>query len=143
MKRPRRAVSAGGVVINSRGEVAVVEQIGSESWHSWSLPKGHVEGGEDKVETAKREIYEETGISDLTYVKSLGSYKRYKNGKYGKDDKSELKTIYQYLFTTNQLVLKPTDPHNPQAKWVKKEEVADLLTHRKDKAFFKSVFSCL
>lgn len=130
-------------MVNSRGEVAVVQQIGSGGWISWSLPKGHVEEGEDKIETAKREIFEESGISNLTYVKPLGSYKRYKNGPHGKDDRSELKTIYQYLFTTKQLELKPIDSHNPQAKWVKKEAVADLLTHPKDKAFFRSILKLI
>ena len=30
------------------------------------------------LETAKREIYEETGIKYLEYIKDLGSYNRYK-----------------------------------------------------------------
>ena len=33
----------------------------------WGLTKGHVEPGETELETAKREIYEEVGLNDLTF----------------------------------------------------------------------------
>ena len=49
---------AGGIVINNKKEVVVVNQ----NHDSWSLPKGHVDKGEDKLTTAKREIFEESGI---------------------------------------------------------------------------------
>ena len=31
----------------------------------WAFPKGHQENGESKVETAHRELYEETGIRNI------------------------------------------------------------------------------
>ena len=127
--------SAGGVVINQDGLVLVVNQNGT----SWSLPKGHIEEGESEIEAAKRETHEESGIDQLELVKELGSYQRYKIGKDGSEDQSELKTIFIYLFKTNQTALNPIDPDNPEAKWVSKEEVTELLTHPKDKEFFLSV----
>ena len=130
----KKTQSAGGVVFNNKGEVLVVSQRG----HSWSLPKGHIEPGEDVLTTAKREIYEESGIQTLTLVKELGSYQRYRINLSGGDDPSELKTIFMFLFTTDEKILKPIDPNNPSARWVKKENVADLLTHQKDKEFFLS-----
>jgi hypothetical protein len=36
-------------------------------------------------------------------------------------------------------VLKPVDPDNPEARWVKKSQVALLLTHEKDQEFFRRV----
>ena len=33
----------------------------------WGLVKGHVEQGETEIETARREIYEEVGLTDLTF----------------------------------------------------------------------------
>lgn len=127
--------SAGGVVINKDGLVLVVNQNGN----SWSLPKGHIDEGEEKVEAAVREIYEESGISKLEFIKELGNYQRYKIGLNGGDDKSELKTIYMFLFKTEEQNLKPIDPGNPEALWVEKNKVADLLTHKKDKEFFLSI----
>jgi 8-oxo-dGTP diphosphatase len=128
-------VTAGGVVVNSDGEILIVNQHG----RAWSLPKGHLEVGEDLLTTAKREIKEESGVSDLHYIQEWGTYQRNKMDKEGKNDDSEFKTIAIFLFHTNQNHLEPIDPHNPQARWVPKDEVVDLLTHEKDKEFWLSV----
>lgn len=127
--------SAGGVVINREGKVLVVSQKGQ----SWSLPKGHVEDGEDMLAAAIREIYEESGIDQLDTVKDLGMYERYKLNKNNQDDVSELKQIYMFLFKTDQLELHPTDPENPEARWVNKEEASSLLSHHRDREFLENV----
>lgn len=129
--------SAGGIVINQHGLVLVVNQKGT----SWSLPKGHIDPGEDALAAAKREIQEESGIdpSSLELLGKLGTYSRYKISKEGGEDKGELKEITLFLFRTSQDSLKPIDPDNPEARWVEKEKVAGLLTHPKDKEFYLSV----
>ena len=127
--------SAGGVVTNSEGKVLVVSQHGT----SWSLPKGHIDPGEEALVAARREIYEESGIRDLELVRELGSYERHKIGMHGGDDRSELKVITMFLFRTSEKLLKPVDPDNPEAQWVEKSKVALLLTHQKDKEFFRRV----
>lgn len=109
--------SAGGVVINSDGEILVVSQHGT----SWSLPKGHVEMGENLRASAEREIHEEAGITDIRYIRELGTYQRYKIGKAGQEDQSEFKTITMFLFKVGQSELKPIDPENPEARWVERE----------------------
>jgi ADP-ribose pyrophosphatase YjhB (NUDIX family) len=128
-------ISAGGVVLSDEGDVLVVSQRGS----SWSLPKGHIEEGEDALAAAKREIYEESGVSRLEFVSELGSYERHRIGKDGGEDESELKTIHLFLFRTTQTALAPVDADNPEARWVEPSRVVALLTHPKDKEFFLSV----
>lgn len=61
----RTMFSAGGVVMNPLHEIAVVSQRGD----SWSLPKGHLDPGEDALQAAKREIREETGLTDIVLVR--------------------------------------------------------------------------
>ena len=129
--------SAGGIVLNRKGQVLIVSQKGT----SWSLPKGHIEENENELEAARREIYEEAGIRDLELIKELGSYQRYKLGKDGDEDGSELKTIYLFLFKTSETSLQPVDSDNPEALWVEKEDAVKWLTHPKDKEFFLSVIS--
>lgn len=131
----KHTFSSGGIVLSQKGEVLVVNQNNN----SWSLPKGHIDPGEDALTAAKREIYEESGIKNLTLIKDLGSYERYKIGLDGGDDKSELKTIYIFLFKTDEKNLKPIDPGNPEARWVEKNKVAELLTHKKDKEFVLNI----
>ncbi len=111
----------------------------SQHGTSWSLPKGHVEEGENYLTTAKREIYEESGIKDLKFIKELGSYQRNKISLDGGDDPSEIKTIHMFLFKTADSSLKPQDPMNPEARWVNKNDVGKLLTHTKDREFFERV----
>jgi ADP-ribose pyrophosphatase YjhB (NUDIX family) len=131
----KKTQSAGGVVTNDEGEVLVVSQRGT----SWSLPKGHIDPGENALVAAKREIYEESGIRDLELIRGLGTYERHKIGVDGGDDRSELKVITMFLFRTSEKSLRPVDPDNPEAKWVEKSKVARLLTHEKDKEFFRRV----
>jgi 8-oxo-dGTP pyrophosphatase MutT (NUDIX family) len=133
--RMKVSTSAGGVVLNSKGQVLVVNQRG----RSWSLPKGHLEEGEEPLAAAKREIYEETGIKNLELIKELGTYLRHKIGLDGKDDLSEIKTLTFFLFRTTSRKLQPKDPDNPEARWVDPDGVAPLLTHPKDREFFAAI----
>ena len=135
----KNTYTAGGVVLNENNDVLLVSQHGT----SWSLPKGHIDFGEEKLEAAIREIYEESGVTDLELIKELGVYQRYMIGVDSKEDKSELKTIYMFLFKTRQYELKPIDPENPEARWIKKEFVADMLTHEKDKEFFRNILAII
>ena len=131
----KKTFSGGGVVVNSSGLVLVVNQKRT----SWSLPKGKIEPGEDVLEAAKREIYEETGVTELTLVKELGTYTRYKIAVAGGEDAGESKTITFFLFTTTQLELESHDADNPEARWLEPHKVEELLTHPKDKEFYKRI----
>jgi len=127
---PNKTISSGGVVINKEGKILVVNQFGS----SWSLPKGHVEEGEKLIDVAKREIREESGITELEYIKELGVYERPRI-----NDPTEIKQIHMFLFTTQEENLNPLDPENPQAKWVDIDKVTNILTAERDKKFFSSI----
>ncbi len=127
------------MVLNSLGQVLVVSQHGK----SWSLPKGHIDPGEDALAAAKREIWEETGVKDLQFIRGLGEYSRFRIGKNGGEEQGELKIIEMFLYHTNDMTLAPQDPENPEARWVDPFDVADRLTHPKDKEFFQSVLTQL
>ena len=138
-------VSAGGLVIDLSGSRGLLigridQKDASRERLIWSLPKGHIDPGEEKLTAAIREIEEESGILRLTFIRELGSYSRYKIGVGGqKEDTSELKTIHMFLFTTDEVKLKPIDPNNPEARWAHEDDVESLLTHPKDKLFFRSI----
>ncbi|HEX7313919.1 MAG TPA: NUDIX domain-containing protein [Pyrinomonadaceae bacterium] len=131
--------SAGGVVLDAEGRVLLVSQHGT----SWSLPKGHLEEGESPLEAARREIYEESGVSRLELIRALGSYSRHRLGADGGEDRSELKTIHLFLFRTDESDLAPRDADNPEARWVGRESVAGLLTHAKDREFFAAILDTI
>lgn len=49
--------SAGGVVVNDKGEIALIHQR-----KGWTLPKGRLDPGEAIHQAARREVHEETGL---------------------------------------------------------------------------------
>lgn len=127
---------SGGVVIGPGNKVVVVNQNND----SWSLPKGHIEESEDAEQAAVREIQEETGIQDVKVIDVIGSYERTQIGKGGIGENfDDVRHITIFLCITNQTELAPIDPENPEAVWVSLQDVADKLTHPKDKEFFYSI----
>jgi ADP-ribose pyrophosphatase YjhB (NUDIX family) len=120
---------AGGIVLNENNEIVLV----LNKLKYWAFPRGHIEKNEDPLTAAIREIKEETGISQLALIKDLGSYTR-KRLNEPKMMKSQM-----YLFKTSQTKLNSLDKQISDLKWVKKEEVINLLTANGDKKFSKSI----
>lgn len=126
--------SSGAIIVGPDGRVVVVSQNGD----SWSLPKGTLEKDETPEQAARREIKEETGLTDFVFIKNLGSYQRPTIAKGGVgEDTEHIKEITLFLAKTEQTELKPIDPHNPEALWVNPEDVSGMLTHAKDKEFYE------
>lgn len=70
-KRLRTYQSAGGVVVDSRGHVLLIERT-INGVHEVRLPKGHIDPGETPEDAARREVCEETGYCDVAIVRDLG-----------------------------------------------------------------------
>ena len=64
------ATSCGGVVI-FRGKILLLYKNFKNRYEGWVLPKGTVEPGEKHVETALREVFEESGVR-ATVIKYIG-----------------------------------------------------------------------
>jgi 8-oxo-dGTP pyrophosphatase MutT (NUDIX family) len=60
--------AAGGIVNNPDGDVLFIKRLGK-----WDLPKGKMEKGESREESAIREIEEETGLRDLELVRFINT----------------------------------------------------------------------
>lgn len=131
--------SAGGIIVNPEGRIALVEQHGN----SWSFPKGGVEAGEDLLSAAKREIFEETGLQDLELAGNLGSYERYSISRDGKSENQDWgkrrRTLFLFTSAQQDFGIGPHDEEITAARWVTVDEALGLLTHPKDKEFLLSV----
>lgn len=129
--------TAGGIVLGPDGRMVLVHQ-GS---NVWSFPKGGIEDGEEVLAAARREVLEETGLTDLTLLKELGSYKRYRiaKGGIGEDTSRPESTRTIFLFKTEQTTLSPHDDEVLEARWCSVAEALTMLTHPKDRAFLESV----
>jgi len=131
--------SAGGIVLNQEGKIVLVEQHGN----SWSFPKGGIESGEKPIDAARREIFEETGLQDLTFITELGSYQRYSLALDGKTENQawglRTRTLFLFKSTSDELRTAPHDQEITKAQWFSVDEAIDRLTHPIDKAFLVSV----
>jgi len=104
--------SAGGVIVRRQGSRVYVALVREGEFSDYILPKGHVEAGENLEEAARREIGEESGLTDLVLVGELGVRERLDFLK-----RAWKKTHY-YLFTTGQTEGTPTDrAHDYRLEW--------------------------
>jgi 8-oxo-dGTP pyrophosphatase MutT (NUDIX family) len=85
--------AAGGLVTNSKNDVLFIYRA-----NKWDLPKGRIEFNEKTEEAAKREVKEETGLSNIVLDKFLlNTYHLYPS-----KGKVRLKKTYWYsMKTTN------------------------------------------
>ncbi|MCX6780110.1 MAG: NUDIX domain-containing protein, partial [Candidatus Magasanikbacteria bacterium] len=120
---------AGGIILGPDKKIILVNKIDNPTW--WTPPKGKVEKGEDTLEGAKREIYEETGLKNLEYIKELGYFYTPARSK----TKLVFKKMTLFLFKTNETNLAPQDPHNPIAAWFTVDEAMQKLQSEEFKNF--------
>ena len=111
--RPVKArTSAGGIIVRRGGDgrvyIALVRGEGG-AIPSYILPKGGVDPGESIEEAARREIEEEAGLSRLRLLESLGTRERLSY------DRRRWITTHYFLFETDQIEARPTDPYVPYA----------------------------
>ncbi len=75
-RKVKRYRSAGGVVLDARGRVLLLERDVPRKEtpsHEIRLPKGHIEAGETPAQAAVREVGEESGYGDVHIVADLGA----------------------------------------------------------------------
>lgn len=122
--------SAGGIVVFGQ-KVLLVHQRRTTSW---TFPKGHIEDGESEIEAARREVLEETGLGELAFLRSLGSYTRRTNR-----DPNVVKHITMFLFTTDREIVAPTADDVVACDWLSADDAMSRLTYPEDIAFFRGV----
>ena len=124
MKQPPRA--AGAVVF--RRTPRGVRYLVLRAYNNWDFPKGLVETGEDQLACAKREVKEETGLSELDYP--FGNEYRETVPYAGK------KIARYYLAETEEVEIElpiSTElgrPEHHEWRWVSHEEAEELLPPR-------------
>jgi len=95
----------------------------------WDLPKGHIEKGEKLEDTVKREVEEETGLTDIQFVREFKETIRY-FFKWG--DKNILKFVTFYLAETKTKDIKISEEHLGY-KWLPYSEAIEQLTYKNAK----------
>jgi len=114
-------ISAGGVVVRLENRQILVALAVQKGRSEYILPKGRVEEGETIEAAALREIEEETGLSRLQLLGSLGVGERLDYRK------RSWKKIHYFLVLTDQTDGLPTDDRHDEVKWFPIDAFPDLF----------------
>ncbi|MEY3587021.1 NUDIX hydrolase [Aquiluna borgnonia] len=126
-------VSAGGLIVNAENPrlVALISHRNRGGGMDWCIPKGHVELGENYLQTAIREVREETGlhgevlekIGEISYSFKIGP-------------KRIRKTVHHYLLkqVSGELSFQG-DPTGEvlDVKWFEIEKLEEVLAHENER----------
>ena len=84
-----------GVVLLNSNKVLLLQHPDTTTSGHWDFPKGHVEKGEDEIQTALRELKEETGIDKVKIIDDFHNLISYSK-------ETILKEVVFFLGITNQ-----------------------------------------
>ena len=118
--------SCGAIVyrkFHGNTEILLIKHINSGHW---SFPKGHVENGETEVETAVREIKEETSIDviiDPTFRETVTYSPK----------KDTVKVVVYFLAKARNVNFIPQEEEIAEIRWVDISYAGNLLSYENDR----------
>ncbi len=117
--------------------VLVVHQISYRGDNFWILPKGHAEGNESPVEAARRELKEETGVTDVTIPEDTQFTIEYS---FTHEDKRISKTVVYFVGLCASMETVLTQPQEiKELRWCTIEEAKRLVSHQNTRNILEQV----
>jgi ADP-ribose pyrophosphatase YjhB (NUDIX family) len=113
-----RWASAGGIVVDGEGRVALVEQRDRKNRWRWTLPKGRIDAGETAEQAALREVYEESGLR-CEIVRPLATH----------DGRAHWTHFYEMRLVADE---GKHDDETRQVRFVSVVEATKLMSSRRD-----------
>ena len=122
-----RETTSGGIVYRrNKADTGTEILLIQDAKNRWTIPKGHVEPGEEPKQTAQREINEETGLQEMKMYSWLGKV----NFRYRRSHTLVLMTMHIYLVEG----IGDTDKLHPEdwlndIKWLPATEAVDKIAY--------------
>ncbi|WP_191997336.1 MULTISPECIES: NUDIX hydrolase [Bifidobacterium] len=122
-----REYSAGGLIFDEQGRVAIIARHSRSGHLEWCLPKGHIEKGETPEQTAVREVHEETGILGEV-ITSIATIDYWFTGTAQRVHK--LVHHYALRMIGGELTVEGDPDHEAEdAIWVRFDDLNDVLSY--------------
>ncbi len=122
-----REPTAGGIVFRRSKDGKDIEfLLIQDAKDRWTIPKGHIEEGEESKQTAEREIREETGLQEMQILQWLGKI----NFRYRRQTSLVLMTTEIFLVRAlgNTDRLQPEDWMN-DCRWLSSKDALNLIEY--------------
>ena len=119
-------IGVGGVVVNSKGEVLLVQERVSpipKFQGCWKLPGGLADPGEDFADTVAREVREETGI--IATGHKVVSLRHSHNYRFGQGDLYVVVVLAPAEGSSEEIQMDPTELMG--AKWFDQEQMEAIV----------------
>ncbi len=143
------------VVFNTKGKVFIGKRKGGKGAKGakiWQFPQGGIDKGEDALEAAKRELYEETSIKNISLISTISDWIYYDipdeilglalKGKY----RGQRQKWFAFLFEGLDDEINVVNPANGQHgsefsdwRWEKLEKTPELTIPFKKQAYLRVV----
>lgn len=119
--------SCGAIVyrkFHGNTEILLIKHVNSGHW---SFPKGHVEGEETEIETALREIKEETALDvliDPTFRETVSYFPK----------RDTQKTVVYFIARAKSYDFTPQAEEISEIRWVDISYATSILSYENDKS---------
>jgi bis(5'-nucleosidyl)-tetraphosphatase len=120
--------SAGAIVFRREPGKMVYLLLHYEEGH-WGYPKGHIEKGETIEDTIRREVREETGITDLHFIEGFRELTKYY---FFAEGRRIFKTVVFFLAETSTQEVKLSFEH-VGFDWLPFPEALERITFKDEK----------
>ena len=132
------AVNEAGEVDLSRIYVALIGRLDRRGRLLWSMPKGHVEPGEDRRATAEREVWEETGVYGEAFA-DLGVIDYW----FVSEGVRIHKTVHHHLLRFVDGDLNDEDPEVTEVAWIPVSELIEHLAYADERKLARTAHDLL
>jgi 8-oxo-dGTP pyrophosphatase MutT (NUDIX family) len=133
-----KETSSGAILYHIENETIIFLLLHYFQGH-WDFPKGNKEKGESDIDTALREITEETGINDITF---LEGFKKEIFYKYKRNNHLISKKVVYFLAKSNSIEVVLSSEHLDFV-WEPYEDALRKITYKNSKEILSEGYKFL
>ncbi len=137
--------SFGAVIYKMKNDIPLFLLVNSKRSGIWGFPKGHIENGESEIETARREIFEETGIKNIEFIKNFRQEDVYiiNDAANRTDERQVEKHSIYFLASALEDALDFDKNEILELKWANINQAQDLLSFANQKKIINSSYNLI